>query len=36
MITAQDIREKAFEKARNGYDMATVDDFLKTPSSRAR
>ena len=29
MITAQDIREKAFEKARNGYDMATVDDFLE-------
>ena len=29
MITAQDIREKAFEKTRNGYDMATVDDFLE-------
>ena len=29
MITAQDIREKTFEKARfNGYDMASVDDFL--------
>ena len=30
MITAQDIREKTFEKARfNGYDMAAVDDFLE-------
>lgn len=30
MITAQDIREKTFEKARrDGYDMATVDDFLE-------
>lgn len=30
MITAQDIREKTFEKARiNGYDMASVDDFLE-------
>ena len=29
MITAQDIRERTFEKARfNGYDMADVDDFL--------
>lgn len=29
MITAQDIREKGFEKSRiNGYDMASVDDFL--------
>ena len=30
MITAQDIREKTFEKCRmNGYDMASVDDFLE-------
>ena len=30
MITAQDIREKGFERARiNGYDMASVDDFLE-------
>ena len=30
MITAQDIREKTFEKAKfGGYDMATVDDFLE-------
>lgn len=30
MITAQDIREKTFEKARrDGYDMAAVDDFLE-------
>jgi len=30
MITAQDIREKTFEKARfGGYDMANVDDFLE-------
>lgn len=30
MITAQDIREKGFEKARiGGYDMASVDDFLE-------
>lgn len=30
MITAQDIREKTFEKARiGGYDMAEVDDFLE-------
>lgn len=30
MITAQDIREKTFEKVRlNGYDMAAVDDFLE-------
>ncbi|MGX8720081.1 MAG: DivIVA domain-containing protein [Eubacteriales bacterium] len=30
MITAQDIREKTFEKSRmNGYDMASVDDFLE-------
>ena len=30
MITAQDIREKTFEKARmGGYDMAAVDDFLE-------
>ena len=29
MITAQDIREKTFEKSRlSGYDMASVDDFL--------
>ena len=31
MITAQDIREKTFDKARmGGYDMASVDDFLET------
>ncbi len=31
MITAQDIREKTFEKARmGGYDMAAVDEFLDT------
>ena len=30
MITAQDIREKTFEKSRlQGYDMASVDDFLE-------
>jgi len=30
MITAQDIREKTFEKARiGGYDMNSVDDFLE-------
>ena len=30
MITAQDIREKTFEKSRvGGYDMASVDDFLE-------
>lgn len=30
MITAQDIREKTFEKAKiGGYDMAEVDDFLE-------
>ena len=30
MITSQDIREKTFEKSRmNGYDMASVDDFLE-------
>ena len=30
MITAQDIREKTFEKSRlSGYDMASVDDFLE-------
>ena len=30
MITAQDLREKTFEKAKfNGYDMASVDDFLE-------
>ena len=30
MITAQDIREKGFERARiNGYDMASVDEFLE-------
>ena len=30
MITAQDIREKTFEKSRmNGYDMSSVDDFLE-------
>ena len=30
MITAQDIREKTFEKSRmNGYDMASVDDKMK-------
>ena len=29
MITAQDVREIAFEKARfNGYDVGAVDDFL--------
>ena len=29
MITAQDIREKAFERSRiNGYDPVSVDDFL--------
>jgi len=29
MITAQDVREKTFEKARfSGYDMADVDNFL--------
>ena len=29
MITAQDIREKTFEKSRmNGYDMASVDDLV--------
>ena len=32
MITAQDIREKTFEKSRmNGYDMASVDDRRKMP-----
>ena len=30
MITAQDIRDKGFERARvGGYDMASVDDFLE-------
>ncbi|MEA5151136.1 MAG: DivIVA domain-containing protein [Oscillospiraceae bacterium] len=30
MITAQDIREKTFDKAKfGGYDMASVDDFLE-------
>ena len=30
MITAQDIREKGFERVRlNGYDMASVDEFLE-------
>lgn len=30
MITAQDIREKGFEKSKfNGYDMDSVDDFLE-------
>lgn len=30
MMTAQDIREKTFEKSRvGGYDMAAVDDFLE-------
>ena len=30
MITAQDIREKTFERSRmNGYDMASVDEFLE-------
>lgn len=31
MITAQDIRDKVFEKAKfnNGYDMASVDEFLE-------
>lgn len=30
MITAQDIREKTFEKSRiGGYDMASVDNFLE-------
>ena len=36
MITAQDIREKTFEKARSrggGYDMTSVDDFLEELSS---
>lgn len=28
MITAQDIREKTFEKSFNGYNMSQVDDFL--------
>ena len=28
MITPQDVREKAFERAVRGYDMAAVDDFL--------
>ncbi len=28
MITAQDVREKTFEKAFNGYNMAQVDEFL--------
>ena len=28
MITAQDIREKTFEKAFNGYNMSQVDEFL--------
>lgn len=32
MITAQDVRDKVFEKAKfnNGYDMASVDEFLET------
>ena len=30
MITAQDIREKTFEKSRmNGYDMASVDEWTR-------
>ena len=29
MITSQDIREKAFDKSKNGYDMAEVDEFLE-------
>lgn len=29
MITAQDIREKTFDKAKNGYDMACIDDYLE-------
>ena len=30
MITAQDIREKGFDRVRlNGYDMAAVDEFLE-------
>ena len=30
MITAQDIREKTFDKSKfGGYDMASVDDFLE-------
>ena len=30
MITAQDIREKTFEKSKfGGYDMAQVDEFLE-------
>ena len=30
MITAQDIREKGFERSKfNGYDMDSVDDFLE-------
>lgn len=28
MVTAQDIREKTFEKAFNGYNMGQVDEFL--------
>ena len=28
MITAQDIREKTFEKSFNGYNMSQVDEFL--------
>lgn len=28
MITAQDVREKTFEKSFNGYNMAQVDEFL--------
>ena len=28
MITAQDIREKTFDKAFNGYNMSQVDEFL--------
>ena len=29
MISAQDIREKSFDSARNGYDKEAVDDFLE-------
>ena len=30
MITAQDVREKTFEKSKfGGYDMAEVDEFLE-------
>ena len=36
MITAQDIREKTFDKAKfGGYDMASVDDFLEELADEA-